>query len=266
MNQDNAQSFLQAGDPRRALQELQASIKAHPADGRLRVFLFQLLSVLGEWDRAVNQLGVCAELDADHALMAQTYLPVVQCERLRHQVFAGRQSPMILGDPERWMAKLLEALRLDQTGEHGRAESLRRQGLEEATPTAGVIDDMPFQWFADADTRLGPMFEVIMNGRYYWVPVSRVHRIQLIPPEDLRDLVWLPAEFIWSNQGEAFGFMPVRYPGSDQDEGMLQLARRTDWVEVGDGVIHGRGQRLFATDAGEYALLDSRSIQLQSSG
>lgn len=266
MDLDDAQAWLQQGRTHEALSALQLLIKSHPGDGNLRVFLFQLLSVLGQWDRALNQLNVCAELDVDHLLMAQTYRPILECERFRQEVLAGRQSPLIMGDPEPWVVWLLEALRLDQEGEVRKAEDLRMQALDQAPASPGTLDGKPFIWLADADTRFGPVIEAIINGRYFWVPLSRVRHIQLSEPEDLRDLVWLPAELTLTNGGDAFGFIPVRYPGSESSDPMHQLSRMTDWVPVEGGGSRGLGQRMLATDSWDCALLDCRSIALEMTG
>ena len=58
-----AEEALQAGDAPRALKLLTEQVRAHPQDAKLRVFLFQLLAVLGQWDRALNQLTVASELE-----------------------------------------------------------------------------------------------------------------------------------------------------------------------------------------------------------
>jgi type VI secretion system protein ImpE len=79
-------------------------------------------------------------------------------------------------------------------------------------------------------------------------------------------LVWLPAQFIWTNQGEAMGFIPVRYPGSESiDDDSIRMARKTEWKEVAAEVFHGIGQRLLATDAAEVGLLEVREIVLTPS-
>lgn len=266
MSIQQAEQLLREGRPEEALASIQAEIKARPGEARLRVFLFQLLTVLGRWERALNQLDVCAGLDAAHLLMARTYRELIQCESLRGEVFAGRHTPLLFGDPEPWMAELLEALRRDGLGHPAEAAALRERAFEQASASPGTVDAVLFAWIADADNRLGPMLEVILNGRYYWIPFSRIHRIETTAPEDLRDLVWLPAAFTWANEGEAFGFIPVRYPGSEAREGAIQLARRTDWRELSDGLYHGYGQRLLATDAGEYPLLECRCIVLDNPG
>lgn len=266
MSIQQAEQLLREGRPEEALVSIQTEIKTRPAEARLRVFLFQLLTVLGRWERALNQLNVCAELDDANLLMARTYRELIQCETLRGEVFAGRHTPLLFGDPEPWMAELLEALRLDGLGHPTEAAALRARAFEQAPASPGTVDAVPFAWIADADNRLGPMLEAVLNGRYYWIPFSRIRRIQTTVPADLRDLVWLPTEFTWANEGEAFGFIPVRYPGSETREGATQLARRTEWQELSDGLYRGYGQRLLATDAGEYPLLECRQIVLDGTG
>jgi len=44
-----AEQHLKDGDPAAALAALQELVRAHPSDAKLRVFLFQLLCVLGQW-------------------------------------------------------------------------------------------------------------------------------------------------------------------------------------------------------------------------
>lgn len=61
--QQAAEEAVRAGDPRAALARLTDAVRAKPADARLRTFLAQLLSVLGQWERAHTQLNVVADLD-----------------------------------------------------------------------------------------------------------------------------------------------------------------------------------------------------------
>ena len=91
--------------------------------------------------------------------------------------------------------------------------------------------------------------------------VARIRKIVFDPPEDLRDFVWLPARFTWSNDGEAVGFVPTRYPGSEHGDASARLARGTEWHAVGD-IALGRGQRMFATDGDDIGLLEAREIEL----
>lgn len=261
----SAEEELRNGNPAAALAHLQDQVRQDPSNAKLRTFLFQLLSVLGQWDRAMNQLNVAGELDPATLAMVQTYREALKCESLRAEIFAGHHSPMVLGQPPQWLALLMEALRMLAQGQPGEAERLRGEAFEAAPATSGTINGEAFEWIADADGRLGPVLEAIVNGRYYWVPFERIRKIQIDEPEDLRDLVWLPAHLELANEGELFGFVPSRYPASEaSDDGLVQLSRKTEWQEQDADLFVGLGQRLLTTDAGEYPILEVREITLES--
>jgi type VI secretion system protein ImpE len=249
-----------------AIRDLQDQVRRNPEKAELRVFLFQLLCVMGQWDRARAQLDVAAELDAGTLAMAQMYREAVRCEMLRAEVFAGKRSPVIFGEPDQWLALLIESLLVRDTPRAEQAESLRQRAFEDAPTSSGTLDGAPFEWIADADMRLGPVCEAVINGRYYWLPFARITRIDLEPPADLRDVVWMPAHFQFANGGEAVGVIPTRYPGSEHDaDAQVRLARKTVWNEVAPDVFWGAGQRILTTDAGEHALMDIRSILIDAS-
>jgi type VI secretion system protein ImpE len=260
-----AEQHLKSGDPAAALARLQEDVRARPSDAKLRVFLFQLLCVLGQWERALNQLKVASELEPLALPMAQMYGAAVQCEAIRTEVFEGRKSPMILGEPEQWLALLIESRLRAGGGEAEQSEELRLRAFEDAPTSGGDIDGRPFEWIADADSRLGPVMEAIINGRYYWVPFSRMTKISLEAPEDLRDLVWMPAHLDFTNGGESLALLPTRYPGSESSsDGAIALARKTSWEAMGDEAYRGLGQRIIATDAGDTPILEIRAISLRS--
>jgi type VI secretion system protein ImpE len=260
-----AEESIRSGKLQEALASLQAEIKKQPADPRLRVFLFQLLSVMGQWDRAATQLDVASELDPSTVEMAKAYKPLLQCERLRASVFAGRTTPVLFGDPAPWMALLVQALQFTAQGKFSEARDLRDKAFEEAPATMGAIDETPFSWIADADPRLGPMLEAIVNGRYCWIPFSRMSELTFEPPADLRDLAWTPALLTLANGGQTVAFVPTRYPGSElASDGAIVTARSTVWTDCGAETFLGLGQRLFVTDGGEHAVMDVRTIRFDA--
>ena len=262
---DAAEKALREGDPAAALEALQVRIRAKPADPALRIFLFQLLCVLGSWDRALDQLNVAATLDPSALAMAQTYREALRCEVLCAQVFEGKKSPMILGQPEQWLALLIESLLVSGQGRAKDADELRSRAFDEAKESQGTIDGSPFAWIADADSRLGPVLEAIINGRYYWVPFARLTKLTIEPPVDLRDLVWMPAHFEFANGGESVALIPARYAGSEKSgDAQILLARKTVWEEVSPDTYRGLGQRVFATDSGEAPLMNTREISFDS--
>jgi len=256
-----AEDSFRAGDIAGAMAQLQAEVRQKPADPKLRVFLAQLLMVNGQWDRALNQLQVLEEMDASALPMVRTYQHAIQCERLRASVFAGDRSPLLFGDPQPWVALLAQSLALHGKGHTTQAAELRAQAFEAAPESSGSINGAPFAWLADGDSRLGPVFEVLLNGNYYWVPMHRVQRIIVDAPEDVRDLVWTPANFTWTNGGEIAGLIPTRYPGAENsDDEAIRLARKTEWTAIEQDGYLGSGQRVLMSDAAEIGLLEVREL------
>ena len=257
---DLAMKFSSA-DPLAHFDELRRMIQKQPQRSDLRIFLFQLYCVQGEWMKASTQLDVLLELDPSSKPMVETYREALRCEALRREVFDGKRSPLVLGAPQDWLALMIEALRVDAEGRPDAAAELRARALEGAPATSGKLDDVAFAWLADADSRLGPVVEAIVNGKYYWVPISRLMRIEIDKPADLRDFVWTPATLTLENGAVNVALIPTRYPGTEREtDNALRLARATDWREQPGGAWHGVGQRMLTTDQSELALLDVRVI------
>ncbi len=261
----DAEKNLQEGRLDLALKEVIEHVRDHPSDAKRRIFLFQLLAVDGQWDRALNQLNVIGELEAGALAMVQAYREALRCEVFRKEVFAGERSPLVFGRPPQWIALLLEALKLTAQEKHTDAQPLREEAFSMAPAVAGTVDGDPFAWLVDGDTRLGPVLEALVNGRYYWIPFHHIHDIYIDEPADLRDMVWMPAHFQWANGGEAVGMIPTRYPNSENsDDNAIQLARRTEWHACAGEAYLGLGQRMLVTDVSEYPLMDIRHISFDT--
>jgi type VI secretion system protein ImpE len=162
------------------------------------------------------------------------------------------------------MVWLTQVPGLIATGELKAAAELRDQAFDAAPAFSGQIDGQAFDWIADADARLGPTLEAIVNGKYYWIPFEHIQEIQIGEPVNLRDVIWAPATFTWANQGQAVGLIPSRYPGSEEEQdSAFQMGRKTDWRDLGNDFFIGIGQRMLATDQGEYPLLEIRQVSLE---
>lgn len=264
--QQAAEDALRAGDPRAALAKLTEAVRAKPADPKLRTFLAQLLSVLGQWERAHTQLNVVADMDKLAIPMRETVGHAIRCELLRAEVFAGRRTPVVFGQPEAWVAQLIESLKQQGEGHADLAADLAASAFDAAPTGAGSIDGQRFEWLADADSRLGPVLEACLNGHYTWVPFKHLARVQFDAPEDLRDCVWTPAQLSFTNGGSSVALVPTRYPGSEKSEdGLINLARKTEWLPLpGEGRYAGLGQRMLASDLGDHDLMAVRDIVFEN--
>lgn len=257
------EEHLKTGDLTATLAALQDKVRANPADPKLRIFLFQLLCVLGDWKRAITQLKLSAEMDPSALMMAQTYREGIICEVYREKVFKGEKDPMIFGEPEPWLALLIEAQKLLAQGKPTEAAKLREQAFEDAPAVSGSVNGTAFEWIADADMRLGPVLEVVINGRYFWLPFSQIAKLEIEEPADLRDAVWTAGTLTLRNGGEIVALIPTRYAHTpDKGDDAAKLSRATHWDDLGEDTFVGIGQRLFATDQDDVALLDIRELIL----
>ncbi len=260
------EDYLRAGKLAAALACLQELIRDQPSIRKYRISLFQLLAVMGQWERALKQLEVIWGLDDSALAMVHLYRSAIACEIFREQVFLGQRAPVFMGKPEAWQALLVQSLGLSATGQHGKASLVREQAFEQAPVSAGQVDGVGFEWLADADSRLGPTLEVIMEGGYRWVAYAQIQKLVLEKPVDLCDLVWLPAHIQWCNGGDSPVLIPVRYPESANRKDALALARRTEWDEPEPSIFIGYGQRMLASNTKSYPLLDVRLVEFYSDG
>jgi len=76
----NSEQALKDGNLEQALADIQQLIRKDPANSKHRIYLFQLYSVLGQWEKALNQLNVLADMDASTLAMVQTYREALRCE------------------------------------------------------------------------------------------------------------------------------------------------------------------------------------------
>ena len=268
--------LLQAGDLGASMGEAMEAVRADAGNAKARILLFQLMCLTGDWEKARRQLYVLKDMDAGTIPMFETYDPVIQCEMFRQAVFDGQRSPLLFGEPRDWLATLCQALPHFAAGRLEQGLEMQAEAFEQAPAGSGRItsgereDAESFEWIADADGRLGPVLEVFLKGHYYWVPMEHVRVVRIDEPEDLRDLVWTPAQFQWANGGQAVGFIPTRYPGTEKaSDDRLRLSRMTEWQDGPggddeDGLQTGLGQRLLVTDEGDYPLLAVREITLGS--
>lgn len=242
--------------------DAQSRAKAAPADINARSTLWQVFAARGELDRARKQLDMMLSLDASWAMEVQGCHSLLDAEARRNAVFSGVDVPTCLGLPPPWFGSLASALRLLAQGHQTAAGELLAQVQTGAQPCTGALNDLPFAWVCDGDVRLGPCLEVIAQGKYVWVPFASVRRLVCEAPQELRDLIWLPAKLDIDDSGSLDVFVPARYPGAESDE--HRLARRTDWTELGGDLYIGHGQKCLSTDVDLTGLLDLRSLRIDA--
>ncbi len=256
----NADLCLREGDLKGARAALTEAVRSSPADPAARMFLFQLLCVSGEWERARKQLETLAQLSPEARMLSVVYGQALAAEAVRAEVSAGRATAPILAGGE-WAQGLAAALRHFAEGDGEAAAAARDAALDQAPDTPGEIDGTRFDWIADADSRFGPCFEAIVGGRYGLVAFDAVERIESEGPRDLRDIVWYPVQVAFRHGTSAAALLPVRYPGTEgSSDDSERLARSTGW-QAGPAGETGSGQHLWMlSNEEDRGLLSLRSL------
>jgi len=260
---EQADRLLASGDLGGTQSTLVQGVRENPGDAGMRMFLFQLLLLTGEWDKAEVQLRALAQLSPDAQMLAAVYGQAIAAEKTRADAFAGKAPFVSLRGRSSWLSDLCGALAALSRGEGREAEALRDKAFDEATETPGHWGETAFKRISDSDSRFGPAFEAIVAGRWGLIGFDEISSIRSEGPRDLRDIVWLPVEMTFRDGQSAAALMPARYPGTEAaDDDAVRLARSTLWR---DGALGGEGigQRLwFLDDGSEFGLLSLRNLAM----
>lgn len=258
----DADALLREGDLSGARAALVEVVRSRPGDPQARMFLFQLLAVAGEWDKAKKALETLVQISPEAQMLAVAYGQAIECEAQRARVFAGQEPMPVLANADGWAGGVARAISLFAQGQDAAAAELRDVAFDDVPDMPCHFNDEAWDWIADGDSRFGPTFEAIVGGRYGLLPFDAVERISCEGVRDLRDVVWLPVEIDMRSGQSISGFIPARYPGSERSpDPLIQLGRSTQWQDHDWGQT-GLGQRLWGGSGEEdRGLLGLRSLE-----
>ena len=238
--------LLDSGHLNAAIEALTQEVREAPADPQKRTFLFELLAFAGEWDRAEKQIVAAAGADAPSQMAAGLYRGLLQAERDRALVFAGRARPRFLRPVPAYAEKSLAALGRIAGGDLDGARALLDEAEEERPSLSGRRGEAPFEDLRDFDDVLGGVVEMVFQGRYTWFPLEHARSLEPNPPKKLRDLIWPGARITADDGTSGDVFLFALYAGShaSSDE-LVKLGRMTDWKSLSDDLQVGMGLRSF---------------------
>ncbi|WEF30323.1 type VI secretion system accessory protein TagJ [Klebsiella aerogenes] len=241
-----------------ALARLENEIKSRPADADLRAAFVQFLCLSGNWSRARVQLKSWLALKPQAHPTVTLLEQSIEGEQQRAGVFAGTARPQMPDSQWPWLSALVSALSEAPDVAHPQ----RLAAFEQAPLNPGELNlpDAPtqsFTWLMDGDARLGPVCELIVNGRYFWLPFAAIAEIRFQAPVSVTDLVWRHALVRLTDGSEQVCQIPARYPVTPESEVRFQLARATEWQPLDDdgALYQGQGQKVWLNDSDEFPIL-----------
>jgi type VI secretion system protein ImpE len=230
-----AQELFKAGKLEEAIQSLGVELRDNPADVQRRTFLFELLSLAGDLDRAEKQLDVVAAGNPEAGMGALVYRSAIHADRTRRQMFDAEGFP---------------------TG-------------DQPVTVAGTLNGTRFASLRDADPRIGARLEVYAAGQYTWIPFEHLASITMEAPKRLRDLIWAPAivrpgpgfQQLKIELGDVLlpAMTPLSWQHTDND---IRLGRVTDWEETDGGDVVPVGQKLLLVDDDVIPILELRELEI----
>ena len=230
-SRDLATSLYKEGDLSGAIEAQIAWVRNQPADMGARLFLFELLSFDGQWERAERQGQALLTNDLESDAAIGFYLKCLQSETKRSLAYRGGAPPRVLGPLSTSMQLRLEALGKRDAAEASQLIAQAETLEAAADKPARLLNSMPVKHLRDGDDLLGPILEVFAQGEYFWIDINHVHLLETSPPKYARDLLWLPARLeTESESGNVF--LPMIYHESSANPDVaLRLGRATDWAE-----------------------------------
>jgi type VI secretion system protein ImpE len=257
----DARELIRAGKLGEARARLVAEVKAAPADAGRRTLLFQVLCLLGEWDKAARHLDTVAAQNLQSEVAAHAYRNLVQAEKQREEVFTANRRPAFMPEMPAYAEAFFGVWELIAGGRFKEAEAAHASIFEKMPLPSGTLNSTPFTGFRDTHSFLAPFLETFVHDRYVWVPISAVRELTFAPPKTLFDTMWMTCHLTtW--EGLAMNCcLPVLYPLSHRHEDdRVKLGRMTDWTSAGGLFVRAQGQHVFEVGGEDVNLLDIREL------
>lgn len=256
---DTPHDHLKAGRLAAALVAAQDVVKSKPSDLEARWLLAELLVLGGELERADQQLDTLMNLEPRAAVTAVPLRQLLRAETARRDFFTSGRVPEFLDGVDAGLKARLEAFVLARGGDRAAAGRIVEAAERDRPALSGTLDGRPFADFRDLDDVTAEVFEVLTHtGKYYWIPMARVERIDFTPPERPLDLLWRRARMVVRDAFDAEVHLPAVYGTVADADDASRLGRRTDWLGDAGEVITGVGRRSFVTDVDD--MIDMMAI------
>lgn len=263
----SAKQLLDEGLLTEAVERQTAEVKARPTDLAARTFLFELLALAGDLERAGRQLDALGQLlkeDPQAQIGAALYRRLLDAEIQRRRVFNEGLRPRFLLEPPAEVTRHIEALDLLRDGRTTEARDRLDAAEADRVRPSGTLGRTAFDDFRDADDLLAPVLEVHAPAGYGWIPWSQIQLLEVLPPQSLRDLFWAPARIASFDGQLGEVHLPALYPGShSHPDPTARLGRFTDWVEHEGGIVRGAGLKTFLVGDDARTLFELTEVHFQ---
>lgn len=251
--------LIKAGKLVEARENLVGEVKTSPGDTGKRTLLFQILALLGEWDKALRHLDMIGSQDPARAIHVQTCKNLILAEKERSEVCSLKQLPSFLPETPPYLDTYYEALKNIRSENSEKAAGLFSS--IQRPVVSGTVNDKPFEGICDTDTFVHAFIEAFVHERYVWIPFEYIRELNVSEPKNLFDLIWIQAG-ITTWEGLSLNcYLPVLYPETFlHEDDQVRLGRLTKWTPLAGSFFKGHGQHVYQAGEEDISILEIRNI------
>ena len=261
---DTPMDLFQSGDLDQAVETALALVKKNPSDYAMRYTLAQLSCIAGDLDRADRQLDTISTQDPSSALTVALVRQLVRAELSRRECFAKGRVPEFIGSPSQCLQDRLRAMTAIRQGDWSEAATIIHTDEFRPLAKACEVNGSTVFEIRDLDDLLAPILEVhTSTGKYFWIEWNQILSLEMHPPVSPIDLLWRHATMSIDSGPDGDVYLPAIYLDPTEEspsDAQLRLGRGTDWLEMGEGIVRGRGQKTLLVGEHDLPLMQLESI------
>jgi type VI secretion system protein ImpE len=254
--------LLSTGQLSEAIARVAEEVRAKPTDPAARTFLFELLALNGDLERARKQLEVLGNTTGDLASGTSIYLGAIQAEKERREFFHGGPRPRMTADVP-YAPAYLEAIEHYAAGDDEASRTRLEEAAQVSRALQGSLNGAEIHLLSDSHDLLGPFLEVVLEHHYTWIAWESIQSLAIPEPRYLRDTVWTPASLTLRSGGKGEALIFALYVDSHLHPEDVKLGRRTVWETNPAHISVAYGQKVITADDHDYPILGMRTLEVQ---
>jgi len=257
--------LLSAGQLQESVAAATQKVRENPFDVDARSLLVECLILADEFDRADKQLDTIAYQHPEMVTGVSLLRQLIRGEMARQEFFLQGRVPEFVDLPDESIQEMIRASIFLRSGEMASAFEVYEKVEEGRAPTKGSCNGESFDDFRDLDDQLGQIIEVLTStGKYFWIPVSMIKKIEFRPIERPIDMKWRRA-YVETTKENLDGevYIPGIYVAAENKEDDVKLGRTTDWLGSETEPFRGVGQKMFLVGEDSINLMDVQEIEFE---
>ena len=255
--------LLANGQLQQAVTAATQKVRENPFDVDARSLLVECLILADEFDRADKQLDTLVFQHPDMLPGVALLRQLIRAEMSRQEFFVKGRVPEFIDLPNEDIKEMIRASIFLRSGDTTTALELYEKVEDGRQSIKGSCNGQPFEDFRDLDDQLGQVIEVLTStGKYFWVPVSSITKIEFRPIERPIDMKWRRA-FLETTKENLEGevYIPGIYVTQANSDDMVKLGRTTDWLGNEAEPYRGIGQKMFLVGDEAINLMDLEEVE-----